>query len=471
MRRSIASTVNFFVLAVVVVLLAACSMQPGSPSPTPAPPTVVEDAPTPTATAAPTRTPTPRPVLPTPTPAPEVVSPCDADADYYTVGLIAPLSQAQLWPRAIALQAGAGIALDEINAAGGVLGRSLRLIPLDTQDDPQLGAQLAEELITDECVLGIIGGIGPETAALAAVTERYGLPFIVAEMAEDSLTASRPAALFRIGPTATQVEEMTSHWLLEVGDYNGDGSLMAVVVAENSAMGDMALEQAARQMAAHDIALETLRVDLPMEDFSPVIARIVAMEQAPDAILVHVAGDPGLQLVQQLLDAGIGPSKGTLLVAGRAALDSTRFWQLVPAGVFTAVQRRGPWYASLNEIGLAFLDKYRLLSNQWPEWPAFAGYDSLYLLAAAATAAGTIEPAAVVTALEQSDVSLAGGHYRFPYNQANPPDGASTPLYSWHQWLDPQLLILQYATAQQDSSTLDVVWPPVYRTSEGPVLR
>jgi branched-chain amino acid transport system substrate-binding protein len=233
----------------------------------------------------------------------------------------------------------------------------------------------------------------------------------------------------------------------------------------------MMVEQMVRQAPGHGITLEPLRVDLPMEDFSPVIARIVAMEQAPDVVLIHMTGDPSLVLLQQLLDAGIGPAKGTLLLAGRAALDSTRLWELAPAGELTAVIRRGPWYTSLNDIGRAFYEKYRLLSNQWPEWPAFAGYDSLYLLAAAAAQADTVQPAALLPALEATDLTLAGGRYLFPYGSANPPDGVAAPASWWHQWLDPQMLILQYRTAQQDDSTLDVVWPPLYSTVDGPVLR
>lgn len=466
MRRLTSPIAILVVLAFVIELLAACAT-PVPPSP------AVDEVATPTATLRPARTPTRQPPaagVATVAPGLGTCAPA-SDADFLAVGLLAPLSQAQAWPRALALQAGASIALEELNSAGGVLGRPLRLISLDTQGDAALAASLAEQLITQECIIGLLGGIGGETAAIAEVTERYGVPFLVAETPDDSLTASQPAALFRIGPTTTQMEEFLPGWLAAVGDYNGDGSVLAVLVAENSASGDMMVEQMERQAPGHGITLEPLRVDLPMEDFSPVIARIVAMEQAPDVVLIHMTGDPGLVLIQQLLDAGIGPAKGTLLLAGRAALDSTRFWQLAPSGERTAVIRRGPWYTSLTDAGRAFYEKYRLLSNQWPEWPAIAGYDSLYLLAVAATQAETVQPAALLAALEVTDITLAGGRYRFPYGSANPPDGVTAPASWWHQWLDPQMLILQYRTAQQDASTLDVVWPPLYSTGDSPALR
>ena len=86
------------------------------------------------------------------------------------------------------------------------------------------------------------------------------------------------------------------------------------------------------------------------------------------------------------------------------------------------------------------------------------------------TRAQSLQPRRLVAALETSDLELAAGRYRFPVNSAHPPDGATTPDYLWHQWQDPPLLYLQYGAAEQPPATMDVIWPPTYRTSEGPVL-
>ena len=391
-----------------------------------------------------------------------------AEAKEIVIGALVPLSQNSTWPRGLAMQTGLNIAMDEINAAGGWQGKPVRLVTYDTTGQPDLAARLAERLITQDCAVGLIDGFQDSVAAaVRQVSERFGTPVLVVEAAADELTASRPPTLFRLAPTATMMAQMPARWLADVGDYNGDGEIFAVLVAENTPVGDVAVAQASEWFPTYRIAHEVLRVDLPTQDFSPQIARIAAMDMAPDAVFLYVNGDTGLDLQRQLLDAGIGPKQGTLLVTGRAALDGPTFWQHVPDGELTVVGRRGPWATTLNQIGRTFVERYGEVSAQWPEPVAFSAYDAVHLLLDAAGRADSLAPADLVEALEQTNLDLASGRYTFPYNSQNPPDAQTIPDYLWHQWPDPPLLYLQYRSAQQDPATLDVIWPPAYRTTDG----
>lgn len=452
-------------------LLASCSalLAPSTPTPSPAVPVTGQPFPAIEVTRIVTRE-----VIVTATPAPPTAcAPTTTDAaGEIVIGLLAPLSQNAVWPNALAMQAGISIALDDINAAGGIQGKPLRVVTYDTAGQPELAARLAERLITQECAIGLIGGfLEAPSAAIKGVTERYGMPFIVAQAMADELTADRPQALFRVAPAASMIAQMPSHWLKAVGDFNGDGATVAVLIAENSAAGDQAVAQADQWFPADGIAHEALRVDLPAGDFSPQIARIAAMENAPDAILLYLAGDAALALQRQLLDAGIGPQKGTLLVTGRSALDRPNFWEQIPDGQHTVVGRHGPWGTNLTSVGQGFVEKYRKYASQWPDAAAFSAYDAVRLLADAAGRAPSLSSTDLIAALETTDLELAAGHYSFPYNSQQPPDGELTPAYLWHQWPDPPLLYLQYREAQQDPATLDIIWPPLYRTTDGPVLR
>jgi branched-chain amino acid transport system substrate-binding protein len=277
--------------------------------------------------------------------------------------------------------------------------------------------------------------------------------------------------VFRLAPAASMIAQMPAQWLATVGDYNEDGSQQVLLIAENSANGEAAVEQAALVFPPLGIQYEVLRVDAPAEDYSPLIARVVAREQTADVLLLYVMGDATLDLLRQLLDAGIGPQKGTLLVAGRAALDGAQFWARVPDGAFTVVNRRGPWYTSVTPMGKAFVERYLAYSVHWPDQVAFAAYDAVHLVADAAQRASTISPRDLVTALETADIKLASGYYHFPFNSQRPPNGTTEAAYLWHQWPDPPLLYLQYREAQQDPSTIDVIWPPLYRTADAAVLR
>lgn len=55
---------------------------------------------------------------------------------------------------------GLRLAIDEVNAAGGVLGRPLELAFGDTQTNPQAGVDAAKRLVATEHVAGLVGALG-----------------------------------------------------------------------------------------------------------------------------------------------------------------------------------------------------------------------------------------------------------------------------------------------------------------------
>ncbi len=228
----------------------------------------------------------------------------------------------------------------------------------------------------------------------------------------------------------------------------------------------MLAAQVEQWFPAYGIKHEILTVDMPTGDFSPQIARIAAMDMAPDAIFLSVNGGSTLALQRQLLDVSIGPQSGTLLVSGRQALDGTQFWSTIPDGALTIISRRGAVPANLNEMGNGFWNRYIQATDQWPNAAAFGGYDSIQLLVEAARRAATLSGSDLVAELERTDTYLAGGEYAFPVNSTDPPDGETTPSWMWHQQAEPSLLFLQYREALQTPETIDIVWPSRYRTAE-----
>jgi branched-chain amino acid transport system substrate-binding protein len=465
-RAGLPPAATVLALLLLGVVLLSCA----GPSPTPPATTLPETTAEPPPTLAVTRIVT-QEVVVTATPTPR--SACaPEESGEVVLGVLGPFSQNSAWPKALAMQAGVGLAIEDLNSTGGVLDKPLRLALEDTAGDPTLAAQAAEKLIVEDCASALIGGFTLEEAtAIKEVSLRLGVPFLIVEATADELTSDRPATVFRVAPAASMLAQMPALWLQDVGDFNGDGTLQVVLIVENTPSGDQTLVQASQVLTNAGIAFDTLRVDVPSQDYSPQVARIVAREQAPDAILLYVAGDAALDVQRQLLDAGIGPQKGTLLVSGRSALDPVAFWQKLPDGALTVIGRRGPWNTSLTPMGQTFVERFRQLTTQWPEPVAFAAYDSVHLLADAAKRAGTLSAEDLVAALETADIWLASGYYYFSYNSQRPPSGPLEPEYLWHQWPEPPLLYLQYREPMQDPATLDVIWPPRYRTIQGDVIR
>ncbi len=407
----------------------------------------------------------------TPTPAPP--TPCSpaslSEASEVVIGAILPLSNTGVWMRSANMQMGLNLALERINSRG-VEGAPLRLAIVDGGDDPLRSAQLAEQLIVKECAVGLIVGLNDAaTLAVAEVTERFQKPMLVIDAASPAITETQLQSVFRLAPAAPMVASMPANWLASIGDFNGDGVMQAVLIVESSAAGDLFIEQSSEWFVRHGIALDIHRVDAPMMDFSPEIARLLAMPTIPDAVFIVIGANGALALHQQLFDAGIRPDKGTLVVnQSRRALEPAVFGWSGSLGAGSIVARRGPWPSIATEMGRTIFERYRQSGMPTPEMSTFLAHDALLLLVDAMQRAPSLRGGDLVRALEASDVELAAGRYAFAYHSAQPPDGLDVPLYAWHQWMTPPLLYLMYAEAGQDPATLPVVWPEHYRTAAPP---
>ena len=108
------------------------------------------------------------------------------------VGLIQPLSG----PIAAAgsyITNGAKIAVERINAKGGVLGRPLELVIEDNKSDPAETRNAAEKLIVRDKVPIIIGAWGSSmTLAMMPLAAQHGVPILVETSARRRSPTPRP---------------------------------------------------------------------------------------------------------------------------------------------------------------------------------------------------------------------------------------------------------------------------------------
>jgi branched-chain amino acid transport system substrate-binding protein len=400
-------------------------------------------------------------------------APTSADeVEEILIGASAPLSKPGSVTGGLVMQAAFNIAVDDINEAGGILGKPVNIIVYDTEGLPERGTAVAERLITQDCVVAIVGEYHSAVGlTMKEVVNKYNVPTIFAETYNNDITGVQYPAVFRIAPTSTFTAQMDAKWLSEVGDYNGDGELFIVIVAENTGYGTGQVDKA--NLAFPEFGLGTPEVFLTeqtTQDFSSVAQRIGALENVPDAILIKVTGEQSYNLQQQLYEGGVDSSE-TIVVANQVALNDEEYWENVPDGAFAVVPRIGPWASSATELGLDFAEKYRAVMGRFPEAYAFEAYDSLSLMADAINRAGSLDPDAVISAIEASDIELAAGRYYFPYGIDNPPEDAGEPVWMWHQWPEVPLLFLQYTEPGQSADDIEVVWPDLYRTTEGAVVR
>lgn len=214
--------------------------------------------------------------------------------DTIKVGVLASLSG----PLAISelpIRDGVLLAIDQINAAGGVLGKQVIPILEDGGSDPAIFAQKARTLIEKDKVTTIFGcwSSFSRKAVLPVVEELNNLLFYPAfyEGFESSpniiYLGAEPSQ--RITPAVDYLLSQGRHKILLIGsDYVFPRRVNAIVNA---------------QLA--DVGLKTMgEVYFPLSatDFSQFISQLKAAP--PDAILNTLVGDSNINFYRQLADAG-----------------------------------------------------------------------------------------------------------------------------------------------------------------------
>lgn len=97
--------------------------------------------------------------------------------DSYTIAVSVPLANSP--NPALEILRGVAQAQDEINRAGGINGTPLRVVIASDDNDPTVVEQVAEALVSDSSILGVVGHFGSEASlAGAAVYERGGLVMV-----------------------------------------------------------------------------------------------------------------------------------------------------------------------------------------------------------------------------------------------------------------------------------------------------
>jgi branched-chain amino acid transport system substrate-binding protein len=389
-------------------------------------------------------------------------APPPVEGDTIRIGGVGPLSAPGTVVGGIAMQFAMNLAVQDINEAGGVLGKPIELIFADTEGLPERGGAVVERLITENNVAAITGEYHSAVGLVELeVCHEYGIPCLFSETWSDKITESGYMEVFRIAPASSMNSRAMADWYAAVGVEN------PVIIAENTDYGIGQAESDMAFMEEAGISIDedhVFYVELGTEDYLPILTRIQAMDPPPDAIRVAVTGESSYNLEQQMTELGLAPTEETIGTANQVAIQP-EFWESVPNGTYFVFSLVGLPPSLYNDITTRVADAYRAQFDSDPPSYALEAYDSMWILADAIERAGTTESTALIDALEDTDINLAQGRYWFNYTSDNPvPDDGSVPAYMWHQWPDPAVLLIQYFEPNQDWKDAAVIWPEVYQT-------
>ena len=376
------------------------------------------------------------------------------------LGGIAPLSAPGSVTGGEAQREAMKIAVEEINAKGGVLGCKIELVIDDTEGLPEKGTALFEKLISQDNVVGIAGGYHSSVGMAAKeVAHDKGVPVIFASTWNDQITSSKLPEVFRVAPLSSEASAIYWKFIAKIPNVKN-----VAIVTENTDYGIPAAEEAKKGLESINMAATTYAVDIGNQDFASIVQRVKA--QKPDAILTLLTGEASLNFEQQAAENGMGPGD-VPFICDIIAAESASFWTNVPDGNYCFVGQFGLPEALYNDAAKAFAKKYELrICKDSVESYAIEAYDAVGMLTTAIHKAGSTDPKMIIAALESVEHDGALGKVSFPYGASKDPSADGKDAKWWHQFLDPALMIFQYQKVNQKAGDAPIVFPDTYKTGD-----
>jgi urea ABC transporter substrate-binding protein len=290
------------------------------------------------------------------------------------------------------------LAVEELNAAGGLLGREIELINYDTQSNIQLYSQFAQQLAVRDKVDVVHGGItSASREAIRPIFNRFKTLYFYNTLYEGGVCDRNT---FNLGTTPAQTVEKLVPYAMNLW-----GKKVYIIAADYN-YGQITAKWMKKYV--HDNGGEVVSTDffpLDVTNFGPSISRIQAA--GPDMLLSAMVGGNHTAFYRQWAAAGLKdeiPIASTTfgLVNEPATLeDSESKGVLGSYGYFEELQ---------TPASLAFVktikDKHGAQTPYISELAA-ASYEGVHLWAEAVKLAGTTERMPTIEALE-TGLSLEG---------------------------------------------------------------
>jgi branched-chain amino acid transport system substrate-binding protein len=295
------------------------------------------------------------------------------------------------------------MALDQINASGGVLGRQLEVISRDDNGNPGDSVRVAEELITNEHVSLLFGGFLSNTGlALTDFAKQREIFFLAAEPLTDKIVWQdgnlftyrlRPSTYMQVAMLVPEALKMKKkRWALVYPNYEYGQSAVATFKRLMKA-GQPDIEFVADQAT-------------PLGKLDAGAVTQALADAKPDAIFnVEFGSDLG-SFVREGNTRGLfqGRSVVSLLTGEPEYIDP--LGAEAPTGwVVTGY----PWYSLDTPANKSFVAAYRKKYNDYPRVGSVVGYSALMSIADGLKKAGSVDSTKLSKAFAGLQVSTPFG--------------------------------------------------------------
>ncbi len=375
-------------------------------------------------------------------------------AETIKIGGIAPLSPPGGVQTGESLRDGMKVAVDELNAAGGLLGQQVELFIEDTSGVPEKGVAAFERLASKENVVAVTGSAHSAVcAAVGPVAHKYAMAFIAGECWSDNVTGAQIPEVFRITVANSLVYSVAADWVKAVGFKH------VAIIGENSDWGLGVIDVFKNNLEGTGAKVTSFTAERTVTDFTPQLLQLKRADPQPDLLIAGFTGAGLLQMLRQAFDLGLAPSKETAVFAAGADVLEPEFWKTMGKdGVNVIGNPAGLPGKPDTPLSRSFSEAYQKATGRPANSVAMEGYDGIMVIAEAIKAAGSADRGKIVEALRSLKWEGTRGTIYFP--------AKTTPAWAFQQWPEVPIFVIQYDQADQLPENAQILWPRSQATSD-----
>lgn len=295
----------------------------------------------------------------------------------------------------------ARLAVEEINAAGGVNGVPIELVVRDCRSDPQVALEQYRLALRDDDLAALIGPFKSAYAVHIVPEHRdAALPMLIGAT-NAGLTAQGDAHLFRMRPS----DKLTSAAMTALA-VDELGRRRVAIIHDSDAFGSGGADGITAMLAERGLT-PAAREPYPtgMRDFDALVRRVAVVQ--PDAVLIYGTNNTDVGLLLRTLrywqvDAAIITSPGGATAVTHSIAAEAQ------DGIYVAMDAAFAATPAGSRFERRFTERFGLPPDTYVAWY----YDAIYLLAAA-LAESPAGPEELSAALRRVPFSGAQGAYAF----------------------------------------------------------
>jgi branched-chain amino acid transport system substrate-binding protein len=340
------------------------------------------------------------------------------------------------------------MALEEINAAGGIKGNKLEFIIEDDTGRPEVGRSVVEKLITKDKVTLIGGGYSSSvTYAVAGVCQQNQMPFLVNTGAADNITTSGWDFIFRLNPPVSEYANSVESLMQELIKPK-----TVAILHENSLFGTSGAKEF--EKTCNGLKIQVLLkegYEAGGIDFKPVLIKVKQLN--PDIVyMVSYIMDASL-LMKQAKELKLTPK---MFIGGAAGFTLPEFQQ--NAGVASEkVISATLWYEVLPYPGaMDYYKKYVAKFKKPTEYHGAEAYAAAYVIADVLKRAKSLKNTDIKDAFAATNIMTVFGPVKFTsYDKHKNQNKLPTYVV---QWIDGKLELVWPADLATKKFVFPVDW-------------